>query len=749
MTPATSSTAGPQTLATPAPGRHWPWALLLAALVVAGRAVYVSLFAESVPFWDQWGAEGLRLLKPWVEGRLTADALLAAHNEHRILLTRLIALALFEANHGQWDNLVSAYANTVVYATVPLTLYLVLAGGLARPLHRGLLFVLLLALAWLPYAWENTRIGFQNQFYLMSLLAILALWLAARARGAAQAGAAALAAAVGLFTMASGILAPVAAGGVLSLRAWTRRLPPWRMALALLPLVLLAAGGFAAIPHIEKHDVYKAQDLGQWAGHFFSNLGWPLSSRRWAWLLVWLPTALAAWRCLRLRQASRHQAFALGLAAWALLQVAAISYSRGHLSSRYLDTVAMGVVANAWLALNLLEQCRRAQASRAVAALALLGAAASVAGLAQGLPAGLAASYAMRELSDQQVRNVRAYVNTGDMAHLEGKPPQAIPYPGPERLAQALDDPTIRAILPPSIAPALEPATASIEGEVELRRDEQGLRISTCAPGEGCEAARGRWSSQPLRATRPYLYWPLDVRGQPAGLGVEVQAQGRAPVGLGLAGARGPRQVLAVAPGTPVRASLVDASAAGALALRGPVEAGRLSRWAMRLQDGVRLLFGHPTSDALQRQRIVLTSPVASGQRKALPLYPNQLAQFEWNVPRGGRLAAVGVLLGNYGNSSDGKLALQACVRDQCQSTQAALRHSRDNQYFELALRQPLQLESGQRLVLKLWTHQSSQPLAFWLDAPVPGAARIRHYGPRPRQELAGRSPALVLVYQD
>lgn len=734
-----------------APGGLHLAALLLFALVVAGRVVFVSLYAESIPFWDQWDAEGMQLLKPWVEGRLQLADLFAAHNEHRILLTRLLSLALFEANGGQWDNLVSAYANTAVYAAVPTALFLALAPGLAWRSSRGVLFLALLALALLPYAWENTRVGFQSQFYFMSLLAIATLWLASRMQGPRQFAATAATATLGLFTMASGVLAPVAAGGLLCLRAWIGDARLRSVVAAILVLAAIAVLGLASIPHIAPHDVYRAQGLGELLARLLPNLGWPLAGNRWTWLLVWFPTATSLWRLLRHRQADPREVFALGVAAWALLQLVAISYSRDSLSSRYLDTVALGVVANLWLGLGLLEAfARRPRPAAGVqAGVALLASLACVVALARALPSDLATANAQRELSGLQVAHVRAFMSTGDIAHLHGKRAQAIPYPDAGRLAGYLADPTLRAILPPSIRAPLDAATALARDTVEAHEDEQGRRVSTCPAAADCVQPRGQWSSMPMRSRLPYVYLPLKVYGDGTGLAVSVDIQGGAKRELALEGSGSARHLAPVRPGTPFTLTLDDSSAEGGIALRPPVETGRLGALAMALQDRVRQLFGHPGSDALQRDRVVVVSPVDAAQRIARPLHPGEAVQLEWQVPRSGRLAAIGLLLGNYANTADGDLMLQACAGEHCQDSGFPLRQSLDNRYLELVLAAPLDVQQGQSLQVRAWTRQASQPVALWLDGTTSGAVRIAGFGPTPTGPLDGHSPALMLVYAD
>ena len=67
---------------------------LLAALFVAilgGKFLLIERYGSEVPYWDQWDAEGDNLIRPYLEGRLAVAQFFAAHNEHRILFTRLQA----------------------------------------------------------------------------------------------------------------------------------------------------------------------------------------------------------------------------------------------------------------------------------------------------------------------------------------------------------------------------------------------------------------------------------------------------------------------------------------------------------------------------------------------------------------------------------------------------------------------------------------------------------------------------------
>src|SRR5512146_802367 len=94
-----------------------PWLIipLAGALIVIGAKCWmISRFGNPTPFWDQWDAEGANLYPKYFDGTLTLSDLLAPHNEHRILLTRLWALLLLELE-GYWDPILQMAANALLF----------------------------------------------------------------------------------------------------------------------------------------------------------------------------------------------------------------------------------------------------------------------------------------------------------------------------------------------------------------------------------------------------------------------------------------------------------------------------------------------------------------------------------------------------------------------------------------------------------------------------------------------------------
>ena len=83
--------------------RWWlaAWLVALLLVILGAKLWIIQVYGSPLPYWDQWD-EAKLVFKPWLEGHLTWGALFAAHNEHRIVFTRLLDLLELRLN-GQWD----------------------------------------------------------------------------------------------------------------------------------------------------------------------------------------------------------------------------------------------------------------------------------------------------------------------------------------------------------------------------------------------------------------------------------------------------------------------------------------------------------------------------------------------------------------------------------------------------------------------------------------------------------------------
>src|ERR1035441_6383707 len=89
----------------------------LFALVLGARWAVVNRDGMDLPEWDQWDAEGIHLLAPWYQGHFTLGELFIPHNEHRVVLTKLVNLGLTTAN-GQWDQRLETAVNSAIAALI-------------------------------------------------------------------------------------------------------------------------------------------------------------------------------------------------------------------------------------------------------------------------------------------------------------------------------------------------------------------------------------------------------------------------------------------------------------------------------------------------------------------------------------------------------------------------------------------------------------------------------------------------------
>ena len=449
--------------ATHARWRRVAACVLLFVVIVACRMYFVERFAVALPFWDQWDAEADQLLRPLLEGTLAAENFWRAHNEHRILPTRALTLAMFGAT-GEWNNLFEARANVLLAALTPCLLFWLMFKDAAPGRWRWAMVPVLLAGATLPFGWENFLVGFQSQFYSLELFAVCAFALAAWRPASNRAAAGAIALGIlSVLTMASGFLTPLVTAIIYMAVARLRRTQAIRDTLLIVVLVAIALVGYGTMPMLEAHGNLRADGVLQLVDAASHVLGWPIAGYHWAIVLLWLPGCLAIPWMLWRRQMPPVDLLMAGCFAWSALQGLAIAYGRGDgllaISSRYTELLIIGLVANAWFALRLAGH-RGPPVSRAVqAGVATMFFAAFFIGHAIRIPADLEEMRQRHALSRVQTANVVRYFQTGDAAALQ-QPLMHIPYPSADRLQQLLDNPTIQGVLPRELV-APEPAAAA------------------------------------------------------------------------------------------------------------------------------------------------------------------------------------------------------------------------------------------------------------------------------------------------
>jgi hypothetical protein len=595
-------------------------ALGLGCVVLGARWVVIEKFGTDLPMMDEWDAQGLDELAPWFGGTFGPQNLFHPQNEHRVVLTKTLNLAVALANR-QWDQRLEMVLNAVFPAAIA-GLFLIYAGRHLPSRWQLPLFFLLAAVYGLPVAWENITRGFDSaQFFLIGFSsgAILLLPFASIRQGRWWLGAACLVFALG--SLASGCFAGVIVAALLTLRVIRREIR-WATAAPGLVLSALAVSmGLGTRVVVAVNASLGAHSGADFAATAVRALGWPAFDQGFGGvsLLLWLPWTVLVVRLLA-RGRGRFTAAeygVLGLGSWVGLQILATAFARGAggpaPASRYIDNLVVGIFANGLAAALCWEAAPRGRRWR----LGLIGAVWGfllVAGIGPQVRLAWRQELPAAALNDYYaVQNTRNFLATGDLAYLQH---HEIPYPGPRNFYDRIEIPALRALMPASVRPplALEPQitaggfwrldTRTPEGQAAGPREEKGISPGTPpltnavvwgSYGRDGDPAGAAWSSRPLRRTIPgWLRFEiagdlgrpgtaLEIRDAQTGAVIETVRPERTPgEGWHAADVRAPAAAFVVA---------ARVTAPGRwFAFAPPVEMGRLSYFAARAEKQGRLL---------------------------------------------------------------------------------------------------------------------------------------------------------------
>ena len=268
--------------------------LPLIIIIVGARLWLVANYGGATPIYDQWDGEAAFLFKPWLEGTLQWADLFSLHNEHRIVLARVLSLGLLQLN-GQWDPLLEIAVNTLFCGLIALAA----AFGLRRVFteaNRSLIFAAVIFWLALPYAHENTLWGFQSSFYFLLLFSLMAIWGLGLQRGFSVPWCfGAFGAILACLTVFSGFFAASAALGMVGLRSIKqRRMHRENVATVIVICVITAVACYfrPGSPHWHEH--LKASSVLGWLAVFRRCLAWPFPNYAAVALIMYLPLGLLA-----------------------------------------------------------------------------------------------------------------------------------------------------------------------------------------------------------------------------------------------------------------------------------------------------------------------------------------------------------------------------------------------------------------------------------------------------------------------
>jgi len=427
------------------------WLVALFLVILGAKLWVIQLYGSPLPVWDQW-SEADRFFRPWLEGRLTWHDWFAPHNEHRIVFTRLLDLSVIQLN-GYWDTLLQMTINAAIHAGYACALTYCLWIFLGQK-NIGLICLLIAPFFSLPFAAENTVRGFDSQQYLVaigSLATLLGLGFAPP--GSRWWWLGLVAAILNLFTMASGLFAPLAVAGLMGLRALRERKVTREQAATFATGVVVFVLGLVVNPKTPADHSSRANSLTDFTTTLARNLSWPFLDQPAMIAVVCLPLVLLLVFYLRPDFSQcRAAEFLLGFGLWGFLQSAALAYGRANYNdaqaSRYLDALCIVAMAAVFSVVLLAERWKRFHVPDWAASLLPLAFAGLIFlgtwQLSRQTVVFFLTSVKVDDLIEEE--SVRAFAATDDPSWLQDK---LVPLPNPAWTITVLRDPKLSAILPP------------------------------------------------------------------------------------------------------------------------------------------------------------------------------------------------------------------------------------------------------------------------------------------------------------
>lgn len=579
-------------------------AFLLGLFIVGARWGWIDRYASDLPYWDQWDAEGLHLLAPWLEHRPFWPEVFHAHNEHRVVLTKLTNFLLTAAN-GSWDQRLECVFNAVLPGIIAAALFL-WSRRFSPPVILPAIW-LLLATWGLPLAWPNIINGFHSQqFYLLGFSLGAIAWWPTSPVGSRRWWAGLICAVVALGSMASGFVAAVVAGGIIACRALqgsiSRRTAGWSLLLA----ALIAVAGWMTIAKVDYHASIHAHSVTDFLTAFAKNLQWPIPQQGFLAVILWAPWAWLLIRFLRRPRAQMpdDHLVLLWMGGWVLLQIAATADARGvgggGPAPRYLDTLLLGMIVNALILIPLATTRFKQSKPSIRKSLPLTFAAAWAALFAWGVihytTLGRDQMAQARAKIHAAVVNTHDYLLTNDIRYLQS---DAIPYPGSTAFLERINRPSLRSLMPASVRPPLDTTAADNHGFVQVWTPEASLEHAALPPRPPIPPQVPFWSSWAHHPPPTPAEWTSDLLQAPTNW-IKIEVIGRGPdvslkvrdsyatetlaqVDLGIRDDQSWKPIYVHVPAQGFILTARDASAQGWVAFSAPVPVSTLSFLAIYL----------------------------------------------------------------------------------------------------------------------------------------------------------------------
>jgi len=323
-------------------------ALAVFSIVLSARLIFIGIYGVDVPYWDQWDDE-VKLYKAFLDGSLNLQQLFVSHNEHRIVLSRVLNVVLFWFNDG-WNPLLGMAVQSILPSfTAAFIVFAFIADSKRVSILSLILTIIVFAS---PIVYENLLWSFQSQFYFQVFFTVLALrfavaedlkirdyflislfcTLASLSNG-------------GGFTV---FFVVALIWGYRGLFSATRRFSWSASAIAAILLCIIFS---LLIVEVKGHEFLKSKTVSQFFSVLYVNLGWPdKTGNGFGVFGIWIPSVLLLLRQLiKNKTLTRNELFCFALLAWGGIMAIATAYSRRYPGNRYGDFLLLYIPAGVFL----------------------------------------------------------------------------------------------------------------------------------------------------------------------------------------------------------------------------------------------------------------------------------------------------------------------------------------------------------------------------------------------------------------
>lgn len=414
--------------------------IALGLIIFGVRLQIIDIFGSYMPYWDGWGMGGL--LYDHISRGLSFHDITVDANEHRQVFGRLLAVALFELNHRQWDPIVMMIANSITW-TITGLLLIFIAIRHSHETNPIAIIAIILVLWTYPVSLVNALWGVQSHIYFMTLFAVLGSWYVAYPLFSKQWCVGAFSLFAGGLTLAGGSFVAVSVATVYLIYAWVdnqhRHHHLWTGITAVLAatfgitLILIQDGGGNNLANL---------NLLNWFLTFSKTMSWPVRTHVWPFFLFLIPILVIFKHFLNNNiNQSKLVPFLLSIYGFIIIIAIAVATARSSEGSgparRYADFLTLAFIASSFALLFIQQkQFKLPKVANQLLVVAWL------------MTIVIAVPYRLEvlqyTLDDRayilpfQEKNVRQFINSNDQDWLQGKNFRHIPFPRPGTLARSL-----------------------------------------------------------------------------------------------------------------------------------------------------------------------------------------------------------------------------------------------------------------------------------------------------------------------